>query len=268
MAEQWLLKRRIKRDSSASATESPTPSQDVAYGTEVGSHPGSIEAIPLSKWANKEGAPFFASPKPDDALTSAFDHVKSKSKQTWNTLDTSMSAAGAGAHALLSVESFIRCFMKSLPKEPMDAEAFHEWREDLKDSFKKKVVGPLSEASSCMAAIVNASVKEVRRLVMDAPACRSLKPTLKESPPSAKSFFGNPTDKINSAISNSFMLNSMGSNKNANSRFLATLRRFSQAKPSQKSNFSSKSASWKKKPAKKPGNDSRRPGRGGRSGQN
>ena len=90
-----------------------------------------------------------------------------------------------------------------------------------------------------MAAVVNSSVKEVRRMAMDAPACCSLMAALKESPPSANSLFGNPTDRIISAISNSFMLNSMGSNKSSSSsHFMAASRRFSQPKSSQISSFS------------------------------
>ena len=205
------LKRRIKRDSSATSTVSPTPSQDVAYGTEVGQWDRLNASRMRSKWANKEGAPFFDAPKPDDALTSAFNHVKAKSNQTWNNLVLSMSAAGA--HAILSAESFIRCFLKSLPKEPLEAEEYSSWREEVKDLFKKKILDPLSEASSCM---------------------------------TANSFFGNPTDCVNSAILNSFMLNSMGSIKSSSSSpFLAASRRFSQPKSSLESSFSNKS-SWKK----------------------
>ena len=124
----------------------------------------------------------------------------------------------------------------------MEAEEYSSWREEVKDSIKKTFLDPLSEASSCMAAVVNSSVKEVRRMAMDAPACRSLMAALKESP-SANSFFGNPTDRIISAISNSFMLNSMGSNKSSSSsHFMAASRRFSQPK----SSFSNKSSSWKR----------------------
>ena len=79
-----------------------------------------------------------------------------------------MSAAGAGAHAILSAESFIRCFLKSLHKEPLEAEEYSSWREEVKDSIKKTFLDPLSEASSCMAAVVNSSVKEVRSMAMDA----------------------------------------------------------------------------------------------------
>ena len=115
VADQWLLKRRIKKDQSSSAPEDSTPSQDVTMGTEVGQWDRLTSSRMRSKWANKEGAPYFASPKPDEALISAFDHVKSKSKQTWNALDVSMSSAGASAHAILSAESFLRSFLKALP---------------------------------------------------------------------------------------------------------------------------------------------------------
>ena len=273
VADQWLLKRRIKKESSTSSADNPSPAQEVSFGTELGQWDRLTASRIRSKWANKEGAPFFASPKPDDALTSAFDHVKAKSKQTWSALDTAMSSAGASAHAVLSAESFLRCFLKDLPREPQDPEEMKTWREEVKSSFKKKVFTPLSEATSCLAAVVNNSVKEVRRLVVEAPAARNLKSTLKDVKPSSTSFFGNPTEKINSAISNSFMLNSMGGARGASAKFAATRKFSTTSKPSTQSRpfASSKAQPWKKNsyPAnKKSGNANRRSGRGGRTGPN
>ena len=246
---------------------------EVSFGTEVGQWDRLTASRMRSKWANKEGAPYFAAPKPDEALTSAFDHVKAKSKQSWNALDVAMSSAGASAHAILSAESYLRCFLKSLPKEPQDKDDYKAWRGEVKEAFKKNVFTPIAEATSCLAAVVNNSVKEVRRLVVEAPAAKHLKSTLKDVPPSATSFFGNPTERINSAISNSFMLNSMGSSRGQASRFAAATRKFPSYKSGQKgTSYSAKSPApkWRKKQtqSKKTGNDSRRSGRGGRSGQN
>lgn len=265
------MKRRIKKDIVASSTEDLAPSKAVSFGTETGQWDRLTASRLRSKWANKEGAPHFASPKPDDSLVTAFDQVKAKHKQSWSTLDATMSA-GASAHAILSAESFIRCFLKSLPKDFEDLEEFQAWKEEVKESFKKNALAPISDASSCLAAVVNSSVKEIRRLVIDSPAARNLKTCLKEAPPSSDSFFGNPTERINSAISNSFMLSSMAGNRNSSAKFAATSRKFMTSKPAYKprANSSGFSAFRNKKPqfqGKKPGNDSRRGGRGGRSGQ-
>ena len=272
VANEWLLKRRIKKEVSSSPTEDSVPAKEVSFGTETGQWDRLTASRIRSKWANKEGAPYFASPKPDDSLTSAFDQVKAKHKQTWSALDTAMSSAGASAHAILSAESFLRHFVKDIPKDFQDIEEYRAWREEVKDSFKKNAFSPLAEATSCLAAVVNNSVKEVRCLVVDTSSARNLKSCLKEALPSATTFFGNPTERINSAISNSFMLSSMGSNRStAAAKFTATTRKFSgQSKPFTKSRSGSGSSAFKK-PAnassKKPGNDSRRPGRGGRAGQ-
>lgn len=245
--------------------------KEVSFGTETGQWDRLTAHRIRSKWANKEGAPYFAAPKPDDSLSASYDQVKTKHKQTWSALDTAMSSAGASAHAILSAESFLRCFLKEIPKDFDDLGEYRSWREQIKESFKKSALVPMAEATTCLAAVVNNSVKEVRRLVVDASTSKSLKSCLKEAAPSATHFFGNPSERINSAISNSFMLSSMGTDKNSAAKFAATSRKFTKAKPFSKTdNTSSGSSAFKKKtnfPAKKKGNDFRRPGRGGRTGQ-
>ena len=265
---QWLNARCLSDKASDSSTDGQGPSKDLAFG-KLSSEWNRISTNRLRrKWAHSVGAPSFAPPKPDDSLAAAFENVKTKSKASFNVLDSTLHCTGAAAHAVLSAKAFIQCFLNELPKTPPSKEEWAQWRRSTKESFKASVLSPVSDATTCLACAL-ACVKAVRRLVLATPQARQLKSALKDSKPSSTHYFGNETDKVNSAISSAYMLKTLDDK--------SSTRRFTPYSKKTGGSFSSRAQGSRpyqnkgNKPTRKPsasrGNASSRPPRGKGAGK-
>ena len=267
---QWLSARCLSDATAESDSDDKGPSKELAYG-KMSSDWDRISTNRFKrKWAHAIGAPSFAAPKADDSLSSAFEHVKTKSKAQFNLLNSTMNCTGAAAHAMLSAKAYIQCFLNELPKNPPSRETWNEWRASTKEAFKTSVLSPLSDATTCLAAVSNNCVKDVRRLVIATPQAKQLKSALKDAKPSASHYFGNESEKVNSAISSAFMLKSLD-DKSSTRRFLPAAKtssytsRQSQSRSFRGKNFKSGSATSRKHSGR--GNATSRPPRGKGAGK-
>ena len=206
---QWLSARCLGEIQSEVSPNDSGPSKDLAFG-KMSSEWNRISTNRLRrKWAHPIGAPSFAAPKADNSLAAAFENVKTKSKASFNLMETTIQSTGAAAHAILSAQAFTQCFLAEIPRHPPSSEEWSVWRSHVRDSFKTGVLAPMSEATTCLASVSNGCVKDVRRMILACPQAKPLKSALKDSKPSATHYFGNETDKVNSAISSAYMLKSL-----------------------------------------------------------
>ena len=206
---QWLSARCLGDIQSEVSPNNTGPSKDLAFG-KMSSEWNRISTNRLRrKWAHPIGAPSFAAPKADDSLAAAFENVKTKSKASFNLMETTIQSSGAAAHAILSAQAFTQCFLGEIPRHPPSPDEWSVWRSHVKDSFKTGVLTPLAEATTCLASVSNSCVKDVRRMILACPQAKPLKSALKDSKPSATYYFGNETEKVNSAISSAYMLKSL-----------------------------------------------------------
>lgn len=266
---QWLSARCLSDQPAVDPTLDSGPSKALAFGRMSSEwHRISTNRI-RRKWAHSTGAPSFSTPKADDSLTAAFDNVKVKSKASFNLMENTIQSAGAAAHAILTSKAFLHCFLNEIPKNPPSFEEWSRWRSELKDSFKSSVFSPISDATTCLASISNSCVKDVRRLVLATPQAKPLKVALKDSKPSASHYFGNNTEKVNSAISSAYMLKSLDDKQPRKfAPFAKKGSNFQSSRPSfgsKGSSFNKGGRPFKKTPAR--GNASSRPPRGKGAGK-
>ena len=267
---QWLSARCLSDKASDASADGQGPSKDLAFG-KLSSEWNRISTNRLRrKWAHSVGAPSFAPPKSDDSLAAAFENVKTKSKAAFSILDSTLHCTGAAAHAVLSAKAFVQCFMNELPKTPPSKEEWSQWRHSTKESFKSSVLSPITDATTCLASVTNGCVKDVRRLVLATPQARQLKSALKDSKPSSTHYFGNETDKVNSAISSAYMLKSLD-DKSSSRRFTPYTKKaggsFSSRPQGYRPSYQNKSTKPFRKPSATRGNSSSRPARGKGAGR-
>ena len=186
-------------------------------------------------------------------------------------MENTIQCSGAAAHAILSAKAYLQCFIGELPKQAPSDEEWAQWRSPLKDLFKTKVFSPISDATTCLASVSNNCIKDVRRLVLATPQAKPLKSALKDSKPSSSHYFGNETEKVNSAISSAFMLKSLDDKQPRKfTPFSKKGTSFQSSRPSSSGrskgfSFNKNSKFTRKTPAR--GNSSSRPPRGKGAGK-
>ena len=99
--------------------------------------------------------PSFAAPEADDSLAAAV-----KSKASLNLMESTIQSTGVAAHAILSAQAYIQCFMGEIPCHPPSPEEWSSWRSSVKDSLKNSGLSPLLEATTCLASISNGCVED------------------------------------------------------------------------------------------------------------
>ena len=180
-------------------------------------HQNSTFSRPLKlltdRWADPVAAPSFAAPRKDDCLAGTFDKVYSSDKQLHDLAFEAMKRSGAAAHATLAASSHINAELPKLVSKmvaaliPEASDGHDEWAAWM----KKEVDSILHQSSKAVldAVQLNASLYGkaywVMRDAVTKQCDKSVQPVLKNCAPSACSFFGNPSEAIQSSVGLAFM---------------------------------------------------------------
>ena len=208
-----------------SVHKSPSPSATASWekalrfprpGTSF-RHQASTFSRPLKllseRWADPVAAPSFAAPRKDDCLAGTFDKVYSSDKQLHDLAFEAMKRSGAAAHATLAASSHIGMEVPKLVSRmlatllPEASDGHDEWA----SWMKKEVDSILRQSSKAIldAVQLNASLYGkaywVMRDAVTKQCDKSVQPVLKNCAPSANSFFGNPSEAIQSSVGLAFM---------------------------------------------------------------
>ena len=208
-----------------SVHKSPSPSATASWekalrfprpGTSF-RHQASTFSRPLKllseRWADPVAAPSFAAPRKDDCLAGTFDKVYSSDKQLHDLAFEAMKRSGAAAHATLAASSHIGMEVPKLVSRmlaillPEASDGHDEWA----SWMKKEVDSILRQSSKAVldAVQLNASLYGkaywVMRDAVTKQCDKSVQPVLKNCAPSANSFFGNPSEAIQSSVGLAFM---------------------------------------------------------------
>ena len=184
-------------------------------------HQASTFSRPLKnlteRWADPVNAPSFAAPRKDDCLAGTFEKVSSSDKQLHDLAFEAMKRSGAAAHATLAASSHLSSELPKLASRmvavllPKESDGHDEWAAWM----KKEIDAFLHQASKTVADAVqlNASLYgKAYWLLRDAVTkqCdKSVQPVLKNCAPSASTFFGNPSEAIQSSVGLAFMTNQL-----------------------------------------------------------
>ena len=165
------------------------------------------------RWADPVNAPSFAAPRKDDCLAGTFEKVNTSDKQLHDLAFEAMKRSGAAAHATLAASSHLSTELPKLASRmvavllPEASHGHDEWAEWM----KKEIDSLLHQTSKTVADAVqlNASLYgKAYWLLRDAVTkqCdKSVQPVLKNCAPSASTFFGNPSEAIQSSVGLAFM---------------------------------------------------------------
>ena len=165
------------------------------------------------RWADPVNAPSFAAPRKDDCLAGMFEKVNTSDKQLHDLAFEAMKRSGAAAHATLAATSHLSSELPKLASRmvavllPEACDGHDEWAEWM----KKEIDSLLHQTSKTVADAVqlNASLYgKAYWLMRDAitKQCdKSVQPVLKNCAPSASTFFGNPSEAIQSSVGLAFM---------------------------------------------------------------
>ena len=169
------------------------------------------------RWADPVSAPAFAAPRKDDCLAGFFEKVRSSDKSLHDFAFEAMRNAGGAAHAAMAAATYMDDEIPKLALRlvsaliPEDKPQHKEWLQWVKGEMSRVHV----EATKCItdSVKINASLYGkgfwlMRDAVMK--KCdKSVQPTLRNRAPEDNSFFGNPTDAIQSSVGLAFMTDQM-----------------------------------------------------------
>ena len=180
-------------------------------------HQASTFSRPLKnltdRWADPVNAPSFAAPRKDDCLAGTFDKVNTSDKQLHDLAFEAMKRSGAAAHATLAASSHLSAELPKLASRlvaallPEASDGHDEWAAWMKkevDSILHQAAKPFSDAIQLNASLYGKAYWLLRDAVTK--QCdKSVQPVLKNCAPSAATFFGNPSEAIQSSVGLAFM---------------------------------------------------------------
>lgn len=142
----------------------------------------------------------FRAPTPDPCLLQAFDKAKTANKSLVDSASAIASSSGAAAHAILSAsETLESCIAEFQRIAASQEEGWKDFFLNSAEALKLNALAPLNDALSLQASAYGRAVGVVRSGVVAA-AETPVKPVLKAVPPSGGFYFGDPAERVMSAM--------------------------------------------------------------------